>query len=237
MPAVLYETDGPVAIVTLNRPEVLNAYNVAMRDGLFEALTAVRDDPTVRVMILRGNGPAFCTGGDVREFGTAPSPVVARAVRFQRDVWGTLKGLSKLTLAAVHGYAVGGGFEMALLCDLCLAAADTRFALPEAGLAMIPGVAGTQTAARLLGVGRALDLVLTGRTLSAREAHELGLAIRVVPRTRLDRAARALARRLAALDPALVARLKRVVDDGLDLSLRNGLALEQRLTSPAPSCN
>src|SRR5262245_28533221 len=118
-PAVLYDKHDSIAIVSLNRPEVLNAYNVAMRDALFETLQAVRDDSDVRVMILRGNGPAFCTGGDVREFGSAPSPVMARETRWRRDVWGLLRALPKPTIAAVHGYAVGGGFEMALLCDFC----------------------------------------------------------------------------------------------------------------------
>src|SRR5436189_11232 len=93
--AVLYEKQGPVGIVSLNRPKVLNAYNVAMRDALFETLQAVRDDPDVGAMIVRGNGPAFCTGGDVREFGSAPSPVAAREVRWRRDVWGMLRALSK----------------------------------------------------------------------------------------------------------------------------------------------
>ena len=230
MPAVLYETDGPVAVVSLNRPEVLNAYNIEMRDGLFAALTAVRDDPDVRALVLRGNGPAFCTGGDVREFGAAPSPVIARAVRFQRDVWGTLKDLPKPSIAAVHGYAVGGGFEMAMLCDVCIAADDARFALPETGMAMIPGVAGTQTAARLFGLGRALDLVLTGRQLTAAEAHALGLATRLVPRNDLHREAVDLAHRLAAIDSRLLADAKRAVNEGLDLPLSDGLNFEARLS-------
>ena len=230
MPAVLYELDGPVATISLNRPEVLNAYNVGMRDALFGALTAARDDPTVRVVVLRGNGPAFCSGGDVREFGSAPSPVVARAVRFQRDVWGTLKALSKPTIAAVHGYAVGSGFEMAMLCDLCIAANDARFALPETGMAMIPGVAGTQTATRLLGVGRALDLVLTGRTLGADEARAMGLIMRVVSRDQLESEALALARRLAAIESGLFTDTKRAVTDGLDLPLPAALNLEARLS-------
>ncbi|MBI4518142.1 MAG: enoyl-CoA hydratase/isomerase family protein [Deltaproteobacteria bacterium] len=234
-PAVLYEKDGPVAIVSLNRPEVLNAYNVAMRDGLFEVLAAVRDDPEVRVMVLRGNGPAFSTGGDVREFGAAPSPVVARAVRFQRDVWGTLKALPQPTIAAVHGYAVGGGFEMALLCDICIAAADARFGLPETGLGMIPGVAGTQTATRLFGVGRALDLMLTGRRLSAKEALAFGLVAGIVEPAQLRAAALALAHRLAALAPALVAKTKRAVNEGLDQPLSAALALEARLAEMVPA--
>src|SRR4029077_16561322 len=156
---IRYEKRGPVAIITLDRPEVLNAYNVAMRDDLWAALGAADADPEVRALVLRGRGRAFSTGGDVREFGTAPSPLTARVVRWRRDVWGRLLGLRAATLAAVHGYAMGGGMEMALLCDLCVAAADTRFALPETGLGMIPGVGGTQTAPRRMGMGRALELV------------------------------------------------------------------------------
>jgi enoyl-CoA hydratase/carnithine racemase len=228
-PAVLYEKDGPVAIVSLNRPQVLNAYNVAMRDALFEALEAVRDDSEARALVLRGNGPAFCTGGDVSEFGSAPSPTVARDVRWRRDVWGLLRALPKPTIAAVHGSTVGGGFEMALLCDLCIAADDTRFAYPETGLAMIPGVAGTQTTPRALGVGRALDLILTGRWLDAAEALRTGIVTRIVPLHTLRAAAIDLARRLCELPPALVVKLKRAVHDGLEMSLVDGLALERRL--------
>ena len=230
-PAVLYEKDGPVAIVSLNRPEVLNAYNVAMRDALFEALQAVRDDGDVRTMVLRGNGPAFSTGGDVSEFGSAPSPITAREVRWHRDVWGLLHALPKPTIAAVHGFTVGGGFEMALLCDLCIAAADARFGYPETGLAMIPGVAGTQTTPRAVGVSRALELVLMGRWLTATEAFNMGLVVRVVTPEQLRNAAIDLARRLCELPPTLAARVKRAVDEGLDLPLAEGLALEGRLAS------
>jgi enoyl-CoA hydratase len=228
---VLYDKNGPVAIVSLNRPHVLNAYNVAMRDALYETLGAVGDDPEVGAMVLRGNGPAFCTGGDVREFGRAPSPVIAREARWRRDVWQLLRSLPQPTIAAVHGYAVGGGFEMALLCDLCIVADDARFAYPETGLAMIPGVAGTQTTARALGLGRALDLILTGRWLSAAEAYRLGVATRVVPRKTLDATAVDLARRVCALPVSLVARAKRAVQDGLELSVADGLAFEGRLSS------
>ncbi len=228
-PAVLYEKAGPVAVVSLNRPEVLNAYNVAMRDAFYEILQAVRDDPDVRAMVLRGNGPAFSTGGDVSEFGTAPSALAARNIRWQRDVWGLLRTLPKPAIAAVHGYTVGGGLEMALLCDLCVAADDARFCFPETGLAMIPGVAGTQTTPRLLGVGRALDLTLTGRWLTAAEAQVLGIVARVVAPTQLQAAAVDLARRLCEVPPALVAHAKRAVNDGLDCSLAEGLTLEKRL--------
>jgi len=228
-PLVLYDKDGEVAVVSLNRPERLNAYDVAMRDALYEVLLAVRDDPEVRAVVLRGEGPAFSTGGDVSEFGAAPSPLVAREVRWKRDVWGVLQKLRPPTIAAVHGYAVGGGWEMAMLCDLCIAGDDARFSFPETGMGMIPGVAGTQTAPRAAGVGRALDWVLTGRWLSAAQALQAGVVARVVRRGALDAEAMRLARRLAALDPRLVTAVKRAVREGLELPLVGGLALEHRL--------
>ena len=224
-----YEKRGAVAVVTLDRPEVLNAYNVAMRDDLYAALGAADEDPEVRALVLAGRGPAFSTGGDVREFGSAPSPFIARAVRWRRDVWGRLLELGAATVAAVHGYAVGGGMEMALLCDLCVAADDARFALPETGLGMIPGVGGTQTLPRKAGTAAALDLVLTGRWLDARAALAAGLVHRVVVRARLEATALALAHRLARLAPAEVQAARRAVRGAHDLPLAAGVALERRL--------
>ena len=226
---VRYEKRGPVAVVTLDRPRALNAYNVAMRDDLYAVFGAADEDSEVRALVLRGRGRAFSTGGDLSEFGTAPSPFVAREVRWRRDVWGRLLDLRAVSIAAVHGYAVGGGFEMALLCDLCVAADDARFALPETGLGMIPGVGGTQTLPRRVGLARALDVVLTGRRLDARAAYAAGLVARVVPRHRLDSVALALGRRLATLEPELVLAARRCVRAAHDLSLVGAEALERRL--------
>jgi enoyl-CoA hydratase len=224
-----YEKRGAVAVVSLDRPEVLNAYGVAMRDDLHAVLGAADEDPEVRALVLRGRGPAFSTGGDVREFGSAPSPLEARRVRWRRDVWGRLLGLRAATVAAVHGYAVGGGMEMALLCDLCIVSDDARFALPETGLGMIPGVGGTQTVPRRAGLGRALDVLLTGRWVDAREALRSGLVSRVVPRPRLETAALAIARHLGRLDPRVVRAVRRCVRAAHDGSLDDALALERRL--------
>jgi enoyl-CoA hydratase len=227
--AIRFEKRATIAWITLNRPRQLNAYNVAMRDDLFGALSALHDDPDARAMVLAGAGPAFSTGGDVSEFGTAPSPTVARWVRFRRDVWGRLRSLPIPTVAAVHGYAVGGGLEMVLLCDVAVAADDASFCLPETGLGMIPGVAGTQTASRRLGLGRGLDLCLTGRWIDAKEALAIGLVAEVVPAAALRHAAGALARGLSRLPRERVAMAKRAVWEGLDLPLDEGLALERRL--------
>lgn len=227
--AVLYEKRGAIAWVTLNRPAQLNAYNVAMRDALFQILSAIHDDPEVRAMVLCGAGNAFSTGGDLHEFGTAPSPVAARWIRFRRDVWGRLKSLPVPTLAAVHGFTVGGGLEMALLCDLAIAADDTRICLPETGVGMIPGVAGTQTASRRLKLGRALDLNLTGRWIDAQDALLIGLVAEVVAPSRLERRAFDIARGLARMPREHSAIAKLAVWGGLDLPLGDGLDLERRL--------
>jgi len=226
---VLYEKRDGIAWVTLNRPAKFNAYNIEMRDALYETLSAIHDDPEVRAMVLRGAGPAFSTGGDVSEFGQAPSPIAARWIRFRRDVWGRLKSLPIPTVAAVHGFTVGGGMEMALLCDVAIAADDARFCLPETGLGMVPGVAGTQTAPRRLKPGWALDLCITGRWIDAPMALFVGLVAKVVPRKMLDRSAYACAAMLSRTPREVAAIAKLAVWEGLDGSLAQGLELESRL--------
>jgi enoyl-CoA hydratase/carnithine racemase len=231
---ILFERDDAVARITLNRPEVLNAYDTAMRDDLYAALGLVREDPSIRALVLRGNGRAFCSGGDIREFGSAPSALVAREVRWRRDVWGLLRSLAQPTIAAVHGHATGSGLEMALLCDFRIAARGTRFSLPETGLGMIPGVVGTQTVPRAIGLGHALDLMLTGRTIDARRAERLGMVGSVVPEKRLREEADRLASRLAGIEGGRVAAVKALVWRGLDLALDPALALEQATVSRLP---
>lgn len=228
-PAVLFEKRGVVAWVTLNRPDQLNAYNMAMRDALFEILSAIHDDCEIRAMVLTGAGKAFSTGGDLSEFGSAPSPTVARWVRFRRDVWGRMRALPIPTIAALHGFTVGGGLEMALLCDLAIAADDTRISLPETGAGMIPGVAGTQTAPRRLGFGRAMDLCITGRWIDAREAMLVGLVAEVVAPSDLERRAMEMALAMGRLPREQSALLKLAIWDGLELPLRDAIALERRL--------
>jgi enoyl-CoA hydratase/carnithine racemase len=226
---VLYEKRDGVAWVTLNRPDRLNAYNVEMRDHLFEVLSAISDDPEISAMVLAGAGSSFSTGGDVSEFGQAPSPTAARWIRFRRDVWGRLRNLPIPTVAAVHGFTVGGGMEMALLCDIAIAARDARFCLPETGLGMIPGVAGTQTATRRLKFGWALDLCITGRWIDAPQALVLGLVTEVVSRQSLRRTAHEWALRLSRLPREHIAVAKLAIWEGLNSSLADGLDLERRL--------
>ncbi len=227
----LLERDERVVTLTLDRPEVLNAYDRRMRDEIFATLEWLHGEPDVSVLVVRGNGRAFSTGGDLAEFGTAPSPVRAREVRQQRDVWRLWATLPCVSIAAVHGHAAGGGFEMALLCDLIVCARDAIFSLPETGLGLIPGVGGTQTLPRAIGLGRAADVLLAGRPLDARAAARSGLVHSVVAPRRLRPTADALARRLAALDPRLLRAVKAAVRRGGELPLASGLALERRLGS------
>ena len=228
--AIIYEKQNDIAYVVLNRPHALNAYNLKMRDELYQVLGAIRDDPEVKVAIFRGAGErAFCAGADITEFLTAPSPVIARQVRWERDVWGLFLSITKPLIAALHGYVLGSGIEIALCCDIRLASEDAQFGLPEPGLGIIPAAGGSQTLPRVIGRAKALEILLSGRWIKAEEAHRLKLVNRVVPRKELLPEAERLARKIACFDPIAVSYAKQAITLGLDLSLEKGLELEARL--------
>ena len=232
LPTVLLEKRDDIAVVTLNRPDAVNAFSVRMRDELWEVLTAVRDDPDVRGMLLQGAGErGFCAGADLTEFGTAPSQAIARAVRWERDLWGLLLSISKPTVAALHGYCLGSGLEMAALCDVRVAADDAVFGMPEASLGLVPAAGGTQLLPRLLGPGRALELLLSGRRFGADEALAYGLVSEVVGRSELTDAAIALLRGVLRAPDRALAAVKRAIADGADLPLAAALDLERRLAA------
>ncbi|HKP19136.1 MAG TPA: enoyl-CoA hydratase/isomerase family protein [Gaiellaceae bacterium] len=228
---IAFEKRGAAAWVTLNRPDVLNAFNVRMRDELYEVCGAVRDDDEIRAVVFRGAGRAFCAGADLTEFGTAPSPTAARRIRFARDLWERLAALRVPRIAALHGFVVGSGVELALLCDLRIAAEGTTFRLPEAHLGMIPAAGATQTLPRVAGVGVALSLILTGRAVEADEAARLRIVTWVVPPERLEDETTEVADSLCRLDPRVVAGVLRAVHEGVDLPLAQGLQLEARLAA------
>ena len=227
---IIYEKRGNAAYVTLNRPQVLNAYSVKMRDELYAILGAIRDDDDVRVTILKGAGEkAFCAGADLTEFLSAPPPVLARMARFERDVWGRFLSIEKPFIAALHGYVLGSGIEMSLCCDIRLASDDARFGLPEPGLGIIPAAGGSQTLPRTIGQAAALEILLSGRWIDAKEALKLKLVNRLVPRADLYPEAEKLARKIQSFDQKAVRAIKQSVWRGMDLSLRDGLELETRL--------
>ena len=228
---IVYEKRGPVAHVVLNRPRVVNAYNVKMRDDLYQALHAVADDPDVRVVVVRGaGGKGFCAGADLTEFGTAPSQVIAREVRGERDVWGMFLSIRKPMIATMHGYVLGAGVEMAMLCDLRIASEDAVFGVPEAALGMIPAAGGSQTIPRNVGIPRALGMLLTSRRIGAEEARRWGLVHRIVARERLLAEAESLAEELAARSPQVLAAAKEAQARGADLPLESALDVERRLS-------
>jgi enoyl-CoA hydratase/carnithine racemase len=227
---IIYEKSGHIAYVTLNRPQALNAYSIKMRDELYEVLGAIQDDPEVRVIILKGAGEkAFCAGADLTEFLSAPAPVFARQARFARDVWGRFLGVQKPFIAALHGYVLGSGIEMSLCCDIRLCSEDARFGLPEVTLGIIPAAGGSQTLPRTIGRSNALDILLTGRWLDAKEAKHLKLVNRVATRMELYSEAQRLAAKIADYDPLAVTLVKQAITRGLDMSLAEGLQLERRL--------
>lgn len=227
---LIFEKTGFTATVILNRPEVLNIHNMAMRDDLFEVLSAIREDDEIRVVLFKGAGEkAFCAGADLKEFLTAPPPAKAREVRFDADLWNLFTHMPQPLMAAVHGYCLGSGIEIALCCDLVIASGDAKFGLPEVGLGIIPAAGGTQTVPRAVGNGPALEMMLTNRWIDAEEALRIGLINRVVAREELFKETEGTADRIAAHNPRIIRFVKEAVLRGLDLNLEQGLELEKRL--------
>jgi enoyl-CoA hydratase len=227
---LIYEKNNQIAYVTLNRPHALNVYTIQMRDDLFEVLSAIKDDPEVRVVIFKGAGEkAFCAGADLSQFLTAPSPTVARKVRFGRDVWGLFLSTPQPLIAAVHGFVLGSGMEIALCCDIRIASDDVKFGLPEVGLGIIPAAGGTQTLPRVIGRARALEMLLTNKWITGKEAYDIGLVNEIVAKDQLLATAEDMARKIASCDPAAIRCAKQAVVKGLDMPLPLGLDLERRL--------
>ena len=236
MPSVDYDKSGSVATLTLNRPGVINAFNIQMRDDLYYALEAARDDPEVWAVLIAGSGDrGFCAGADLTEFGTAPSQTVAREVRWERDLWGLFLRMEKPLVAALHGYVIGSGVEIACLCDLRIASADSVFRMPETALSMVPAAGGSQTLPRTIGLGPAMRMLLTNQVLDAQTALDLGLVHSVVSREALTAAAFDVAERLAQVPPEAVAAIKHSVYQGMDGPLEAGLRLERRLSARLPA--
>lgn len=227
---VNYEKEGHLATITLNRPQTLNSFNIQMRDDIFEVLSAIKEDDEVYGVVIKGAGDrAFCAGADLSEFLTAPSPIIARQVRFQRDVWGLFATIKQPIIAALHGYVLGSGIEIALFCDIRIASEDAQFGLPETALGLIPAAGGSQTVPRTIGNTRAMELLLTNRWISADEAFQAGLVNQVVPAEDLAKTVENLAKKIVNFEPMAVQSAKQAVKRGMDLSLIEGLELENRL--------
>jgi enoyl-CoA hydratase len=233
---LLIERDGPVAVLTFNRPKVLNALNARTMDELRHVLLEWRRDPDVRAVVVTGAGErSFIAGADINELAVqTPTSGRDHAMRGQH-VFDLIENLGKPVLAAINGFAFGGGCELALACTLRIAADSATIGQPEIKLGIIPGYAGSQRLSRLIGKGRALEMILTGAPVSAAQAFAMGLVNRVVPAPDLMASARQWAHELAAQPPVAVKLAIDAVNKGLEMPFSEGCAYEATLFGLAAS--
>jgi len=224
---VLYEKKGPIAYVTLNRPKVLNALNQRTWQDLRAAFEDARDDADVRGVILTGAGDkAFIAGADISELAQVTAVQAESSSSYGQEVLNFVENLGKPVVAAINGFALGGGCETAMACTIRLATESARFGQPEVKLGLLPGGGGTQRLPRLVGKGRALQLILSGEMISAQEAYRIGLVNEVVPAADLISRAEAILKQILANAPLAVKYSLEAVNKGLETSQTEGLALE-----------
>jgi len=227
---VLYEKKDGIAYVTLNRPKVLNALNQRTWQDLRAAFEDARDDATVRGVILTGAGDkAFIAGADISEIAHITAVDAERSSRYGQDVLTLIENLGKPVIAAVNGFALGGGCETAMACTIRVASEHARFGQPEVSLGIIPGGGGTQRLPRLVGKGRALQIILSGAMITAQEAYRIGLVNEVVPATDLIPRAEAILKQIFANAPVAIRFSLEAVNRGLETSQAEGMALEASL--------
>jgi enoyl-CoA hydratase len=224
---VQVDVEPPVATVTIDRPEALNAIDEATLKQLASAFEGIDADESVRAVVVTGGGEkAFVAGGDIAAMQRMSVGEGERFVRFGHDVLLRIERSRAVVVAAVNGHALGGGTELALACDVRVASERATFGLPETTIGLFPGWGGTQRLLRTVGIGRAKDLVFTGRRIGAEEALRIGLVEYVVPHDELVERARELAQRITANSPAAVAQAKKALNHGAQTSLDQGIAIE-----------
>jgi enoyl-CoA hydratase/carnithine racemase len=226
MEMVMTETEGAIGVITLNRPDKLNALSVPMREQIAAAVRQMMADESVRVVIITGGDKVFAAGADLNLLAEKNSREMADLNMGQ--YWEPLARAPKPVIAAVSGYALGGGCEVALMCDIIVADSTARFGLPEAGVGIMPGAGGTQRMVRALGKYVTSQLAMTGGQLSGDRAYQLGLVSELAEDGQTLDAARKLAGKIARMPPRAIAAIKRSLADGADLPLNAGLALEGR---------
>ena len=225
---VQYSTKGAVALISLNRPKQINAFNVQMRDELYEILSLFQKDNSVKVAIIKGNGPkGFCAGADLSEFGSAPSQIIAREVRWQRDLWGFFLKMQKPIIAQLHGFVIGSGIEIASFCDLRVATESAKFKMPESSLGLIPAAGGTQTLPRSIGTANSLKMLLTNFQVDAKTAKTIGLIDRIVDDEKLEQEVFLIARQMCNMQTNLVGPVKKLIRNALDHDISSGIVEEK----------
>lgn len=225
-PFVLYGSDGPVATLTLNRPKALNALSPELMDELATTVEMADADDDIRCLVLTGGPRVFAAGADIKAMADAtPLDIIARNTIAG---WERIRRCGKPLVAAVSGYALGGGCELAMLCDMIVASETAQFGQPEVNIGIMPGAGGTQRLARAIGPYRAMEMVLTGKTLSAREAYAAGLVNRVAPVEGFLQEAQRLAAEVAARAPVAVRLAREALRYGAETTVRDGLEVERR---------
>jgi enoyl-CoA hydratase len=225
--SIIFEKEDSIAIITFNRPEARNAVNNQVRAEFAAALAEVADDDEIKVMILTGNGKAFASGVDIKEFSKTTPYHAHNLVRLGDMV----AKLGKPSIAAVNGFSLGGGNEIAMGCDIIIASEKAKFGQPEINIGIIPGGGGTQRLPRLIGVCRAKELIFTGDIITAEEAFRLGLINRVVPEDQLMATAKEIAKKIGAKSLAALKLAKQAINHGMQTSLESGLKYEYELYS------
>jgi enoyl-CoA hydratase len=223
---VLVEREAPIAVVLLNRPEVMNALNDEVMDELVDVLAELDEDDAVRCLVLGGSERAFAAGADIGEMAQASAMDMYDARRIDR--WDALRRLRTPLVAAVSGFCLGGGCELAMACDLIVASESARFGQPETGLGIIPGAGGTQRLTRAVGKAKAMDVILSGRFLDAHEAERAGLVARVVAREAWLEEAKRVAREIASKGPVAQRLAKEAVNRAYESTLETGLDFERK---------
>ena len=220
--------EGGLAILTVNRPRVLNSLSIAVLEEMRKALRQLAQDRTVRVVVLTGAGDkAFIAGADIQEMLALTTTGMREFSRLGQEVTNLLQAMSKVTIAAINGYALGGGFELALACDIRIASDEAQLGLPEVSLGIFPGFGGTQRLPRLIGRGRAAELIFTGERIDAAEALRIGLVNRVVPSEKLLDEAKGLAAQILARAPIAVRHAKEALNRAEETPLQEGLQYER----------
>ena len=227
---LLMEVENEIAVVTINRPKSLNALNSETLAELNTCLAEIEGRTDIKVVILTGSGSkSFVAGADISEMVNA-TPAEGRAMGLlAREAFGRLENMPQVTIAAVNGFALGGGCEISMACDIRVAAENAKFAQPECGLGILPGFGGTQRLARLVGKGRAKDMIFTCDMIDAQDAYRIGLANHVVPQEELLDYCKAMAGRIMKNAPYAVSLAKQVINSGADMDLDNGLKLEANI--------
>lgn len=229
MAKVKYEIENHIAYVKINRPEVLNCFDFETLSMLGEIIDAIHINKDVRVVILTGAGEkAFSAGADLKERKTLNDQQVRRNVKKIRDVFSAVASLSQPTIAAINGYALGGGFELALACDFRIAVSDTKLGLPETSMAIIPGAGGTQRLPRLVGEAKALELILTAKKMTAHEALECGALTKTVQHEKLMDECEELAGQLLTNGPVAVQQAKYAIRNGMNADVQTGMEMESK---------